>query len=129
MMIDHLPSMRRFSKIRFSIFENRYLIIEDDDEMKKEKSEIRYRKSRDISKSEMAISHACKNLASPDVVSTLLLHEATHLSSEGQRGGRWQGEKLPSVLGIGPSQERNEEKQRAKREEVFRNRKGQRQLY
>jgi len=90
MRIDHLSSMRWFSKRWFSIFENRYLIIEDDDEMKKGKSEIRYRKSWDISKSEMAISHACKNLDITDVASTLSSSRSEVSEQWGTDGGRWQ---------------------------------------
>ena len=75
-------------------------------------------KSRDISKSEMAISHACKNLVSQMLHLHFLLHEARLLSSEEQKevdGKPWGGEKLPSGLGIGlhksetkKSKERNE---------------------
>jgi len=71
---EHLSSILKIFEERFSIFEDRYLII-DDDEMKKGKSEIRCRKSRDNAKSEMAISHACKNLDITDVVSVLRLHK------------------------------------------------------
>ena len=72
---EHLSSILKIFEERFSIFDDRYLIIDDDDEMKKGKSEIRCRKSRDNAKSEMAISHACKNLNIADVVSVLCLHK------------------------------------------------------
>ena len=51
----------------------------------------------------MAISHACKNLASQMVYLHFVLHEAKLLSSEEQKevGGKsCGGEKLPFGLGI-----------------------------